>query len=146
MHRPLLPALLLITASIAAQAPTSKIFGQWSEPTGSVIEIFPCGNDLCARMAAISKNAPTKFDEHNPDPALRTHPLCGLQIGYGFHLTGPTHADGGKLYDPKSGKTYSGSMTVDGNELHLRGYIGIKAFGRSEVWTRTSGQHTTCKA
>lgn len=51
--------------------------------------------------------------------------------------TSPGHAEGGTLYDPKSGKTYRGEMTASGNALALRGYIGLKVFGRTETWTRT---------
>jgi len=136
-------AVFLCTIGAPSQT-TSGILGNWREPTGSVIEIFNCGHDVCARMVAISKQATTQLDEKNPDPAARKHPLCGLQIGYGFHLTDPTHADSGKLYDPKSGKTYRGAMTADGNQLHLRGYVGIKAFGRSETWTRADRSAATC--
>ena len=136
-------AFFLCTIDAPAQT-SSGILGDWRDPTGSVIEIFRCNSDVCARMVAISKTAPTQFDEKNPDPAARKHSLCGLQIGYGFHLTDPTHADSGKLYDPKSGKTYRGIMTADGNQLHLRGYIGIKAFGRSETWTRADRSAAVC--
>ena len=131
---------------IPANAQSSGILGDWREPTGSVIEIFHCGTDLCAKMVAISKQAPTQLDKNNPDPKSRTHPLCGLQIGYGFHLSDPAHAEGGRLYDPKSGKTYKGTMTAEGNQLHLRGYIGIKAFGKSETWIRTDRNGATCTA
>ena len=141
-YAPLLLALTLTTHAILAQSP--GILGTWREPTGSAIEIFKCNNDLCARLVAISKQASTQLDEKNPNPAARKRPLCGLQIGYGFHLTDPTHAEGGRLYDPKSGKTYHGAMTAEGNQLHLRGYIGFKAFGRSETWTRTTKETATC--
>jgi len=138
-------SIALFIGTIGACAQTSSgILGDWREPTGSVIEIFRCGHDVCAKMVAISKQATTQLDEKNPDPAARKHPLCGLQIGYGFHLTDPAHADSGRLYDPKSGKTYKGAMTADGDKLHLRGYVGIRAFGRSETWTRTNRSATTC--
>jgi len=77
------------------------------------------------------------LDIHNPDASLRQKLLCGLVIGRGFHATSPTYADGGSLYDPKSGKTYHGEMTANGDQLALRGYIGVKLFGRTETWTRT---------
>jgi uncharacterized protein (DUF2147 family) len=139
-----LAAILLTAACFASEPPSTGILGNWREPTGSVIEIFRCGPDICAKMVAISKQSPSRLDIHNPDPKARTHALCGLQIGYGFHTTDVAHAEGGKLYDPKSGKTYRGSMTADGNHLNLRGYIGFKAFGRSETWTRTGPVNTTC--
>ncbi len=133
-----LSALFLAAAIfVPPPSPAPGIVGYWREPTGSVIEILPCGSDICARMAALSPQAPTHFDEKNPDPAARHRLICGLQIGYGFHATDPNHAEGGRLYDPKSGKTYHGTMTAQGDQLHLRGYVGIKAFGKTETWTRT---------
>lgn len=135
--------LLLTTLTASAQAPQG-VQGFWREPTGSVLQISPCGEDLCATIVALSTKVPEELDTNNPDPSARTHALCGLRIGYGFHLADPTHADAGHLYDPKSGKTYKGTMTAEGNLLNLRGYIGIKAFGRSETWTRTDRSAATC--
>jgi uncharacterized protein (DUF2147 family) len=135
---------LFVSAGIASAQSQSTVLGTWREPGGSVIDIFKCGTDICAKMAAISPQAPSRVDVNNPNPKERTHPLCGLQIGYGFHLGDSAHADGGKLYDPKSGKTYRGTMTAEGSQLHLRGYVGFKAFGRSEVWTRTHGTVAAC--
>jgi uncharacterized protein (DUF2147 family) len=42
----------------------------------------------------------------------------------------------GKIYDPKNGKTYSCKMTLEGNELKVRGYVGFSLLGRTTVWTR----------
>ncbi|MGH9588053.1 MAG: DUF2147 domain-containing protein, partial [Acidobacteriaceae bacterium] len=72
--------------------------------------------------------------------------LCGMKIGTGFKLVDPNRAQDGKLYDPKSGKTYTGSMTRDGNKLNLRGYVGIPFFGRTETWTRAPDSITACRA
>jgi uncharacterized protein (DUF2147 family) len=135
---------LLVPFAAAQKAGAAGILGDWREPTGSVIEIFNCGSDICAKMVAISQQAPSQFDTNNPDASSRKHPLCGLQIGYGFHLIDPAHADGGKLYDPKSGKTYHGTMMAEGDQLHLRGYVGFKAFGKTETWTRASRGSATC--
>ncbi len=138
----ILITFVYFTMGVHAQSRSGGVMGDWREPEGSVIEIFTCGSDVCARMVAMSKQAPTPFDAKNPDPAARKHLLCGLQIGYGFHQSDPEHADGGRLYDPKTGKTYHGTMTAEGDQLHLRGYIGIKAFGRTEIWTRAERNST----
>ena len=133
-------------AAAAQSASASKgVVGTWREPGGSVLQVLPCGADVCAKLTGLSPSVPSKVDGLNPDPALKTRPLCGLQIGTGFHLTDPDHAKDGRLYDPKSGKTYHGAMTAEGDHLHLRGYLGLKAFGRTEEWTRTS-EAPTCKS
>ena len=71
-------------------------------------------------------------------------PLCGLRVGQGFTQTDPQHADGGHVYDPRTGRTYSGSMTAQGNTLKLRGYLGIQLLGRTETWTRVGQGYATC--
>ena len=141
-------SLLLLSAALAAsslcQAQSSPLLGDWREPGGSVIRIASCGDLLCARLVAISPQAPSPFDIHNPDPAKRSNRLCNLQIGTDFHPQGPNQAGDGQLYDPKTGKTYHGELTRDGDTLHLRGYIGIKAFGRTEDWARVSSPKASC--
>ncbi|MDP9040038.1 MAG: DUF2147 domain-containing protein [Acidobacteriota bacterium] len=132
----LTPALLLGRAA-APQEP-SGVLGYWQEPEGSVIRIHPCGSAVCATLVVLSRASPVRLDSHNPDRALQHRPLCGLQIGQGFHLASPGKAEGGTLYDPKSGKTYRGAMTSQGDQLDLRGYIGFSVFGRTERWSRTA--------
>jgi len=131
-------------ASLHAQA--SSIVGDWQEPGGAVIEIEPCTSGLCLRLLSLSPHSPDTTDVNNPDAALRRRALCNLEIGSQFHLSDATHASGGMLYDPKSGRTYRGTMDVEGNSLHLRGYVGIPLFGRTEVWQRVSGTVAPCHA
>lgn len=137
---------LLGLASFAAAQDrgVSGVVGSWRTPGGAIVRVAPCGADVCATLLQLEPGAPTRLDTNNPDPAQHTRKLCGLQIGYGFHLADPAHADDGHLYDPKSGKTYKGAMTSAGDQLDLRGYVGIKAFGRSEHWTRTSQSPKPC--
>lgn len=131
--------LLFCTVACRLQAQSSEVFGYWQEPGGSVLHIAPCGGEtVCATLVKISRTAPKTTDGLNPDPKLRDRPLCGVVIGTGFRLEGSDKAEDGKLYDPKSGKTYKGTIRSEGSVLRLRGYIGIKAFGRSEEWRRTS--------
>lgn len=125
-------------------AQPSGIIGDWRDPTGSVIRIDRCGTQLCLWIASLSPKAPSAADIYNPHPGERSRALCGLQIGSGFTLRDPDQAAGGTLYDPKSGKTYHGSMTAAGSKLELRGYVGIPLFGKSETWTRTTAPADGC--
>ena len=130
----------------SAHAAEDDVFGFWTEPGGSTIHVERCGDAVCAVLAGISKSEPYTTDGENPDPALRTRPLCGLRIGEGFHLQDAGKLEGGKLYDPKSGKTYQGSIEAKGNTLKLRGYVGAKIFGRTEIWSRATADKATCQA
>ena len=114
------------------------VLGYWKEPQGSVIHVETCGEDVSATLVAISPLAPARIDAKNPDENLRQRTLCGLRIGKGFHRTGSDKAEGGVLYDPKSGRTYHGVMTAHGDQMDLRGYVGLALFGRTERWTRTT--------
>jgi uncharacterized protein (DUF2147 family) len=137
-------ALSSALAAAAAQAQSPAMFGYWREPGGSVIRIAPCGARLCAWIVTLSRRKHPDTDTHNPDPKLRARPLCELRIGTRFTATDLRHAGGGRLYDPRSGHTYSGSMTVNGDTLELRGYIGIRLFGRTETWTRVRRPTQSC--
>lgn len=74
-------------------------------------------------------------DAKNPSLKARNKPLLHLVILTDFDFDGREWTDG-KIYDPKSGKTYSSTMKLNGNKLELRGYVGISLFGRTTVWER----------
>lgn len=122
----------------AALAAPTGVIGNWATPEGSVVNIAPCGPEICLTVVKVTPRATETTDNQNPDRSLRARSLCGLRIGSGFHPEGANAATGGHLYDPKTGKTYSGKFELEGESLRLRGYVGISLFGRSEVWQRTS--------
>lgn len=78
-----------------------------------------------------------KLDAKNPDKKLRDRALMNLVILTGLNHKGKNNFDGGKIYDPKSGNTYSckGEL-VDANTLKLRGFIGVSLIGRTDTWKR----------
>jgi uncharacterized protein (DUF2147 family) len=79
-----------------------------------------------------------KIDHKNPKDKLAKRPLMGLQVLSGLEYNGKGKYSGGKIYDPKSGKTYSAKAEmVNNNTLALRGYIGIALAGRTDTWIRT---------
>ncbi len=142
----LLPALLLVAVLPPMKAQTGSILGEWEDPTGSTLRIDKCGHEVCVWITGINRNAPAVTDIHNPNAGLRQRPLCGLRIGTGFKMEHGDRASGGTLYDPKSGNTYHGEMKVEGQQLRLRGYVGITWFGKTEIWKRPAKPVTVCKA
>ena len=45
---------------------------------------------------------------------------------------------GGRIVDPTDGKSYKATLALDGpNRLRVRGYVLVKALGRTQVWRRT---------
>jgi uncharacterized protein (DUF2147 family) len=155
--KPLLFALLILgpisgsrwrapQASGTVTPPPTGIFGDWKSTAGSIVRVEHCGAQVCLALVQLIHTNDITTDVHNPDPALRTRPLCDLHIGTGFTLVDSDHAIGGTLYDPKTGKTYRGSLAADGGRLRLRGYIGIPLFGESQTWTRPTQPVVPCGA
>jgi len=141
--------LVLAGGGVAADA-RDAIFGRWASDN-SILEVGETDGVLHARIVAMldplykqGEDGPVgteRVDLHNPDPALRTRPLLGLDL-----LTQYQYKDGkwqGQLYDPESGKTYKSQITLgsDGT-LQMRGYVGAPMFGRTAEWMPV----TTCSA
>jgi uncharacterized protein (DUF2147 family) len=69
-------------------------------------------------------------------------PLEGVTVMRGLkaEANNPGNWSGGKITDPKNGKTYRCAIEVTngGKSLNVRGYIGIQLLGRTQVWQRAS--------
>ena len=150
--RQLAAAIVALVAGFAAVHVTQAggPEGRWlTQKKDGVVEIYRCADAVCGRLLWFEKQAlqdnPRALDLNNPSAPLRNRSLCGLVILWGFKPDGPDHWSGGSAYDPDSGNTYSGEMTMkaDGH-LSLRGYIGISLFGRSEEWTRSAQPTPRC--
>ncbi len=141
--------MCLVLATQAFAAGPDDILGIWNnQEKEAKIEVYRCGQKYCGKIiwlrmpdypAGSVEGAPgtPKLDNNNPDPNLRSKPRLGLEIVYGFAYAGENRWTDGKVYDPKSGKTYSGKMTlVSPEQLDLRGYMGISLLGRTTSWTR----------
>lgn len=129
----------LLQAGNALADPT----GLWdTEDKEGRVQISPCGDKLCGDLVwiadALDAEGQPKRDEKNPDESLRERPLEGLRILWDMQPSGDgkTWQDG-RVYDPESGKTYQGRITLEGdNVLKLRGFVGTPMFGRTSTWTR----------
>jgi uncharacterized protein (DUF2147 family) len=132
-------AALLSFSGFAQNA--DAILGKWVNSTGEAhIEIFKRNAKYSGKIvwlkAPKDEKGNTKMDFQNPNLNLRSKPILGLQILNDFVFDEDKWTDG-KIYDPKSGKTYSCNITMKSNgDLNLRGYIGISIIGRSEVWKK----------
>lgn len=72
-------------------------------------------------------------------PAPYTNqPILGMDIFKGLKLDGTNTYSQGSIIDPLAGKIYSlkGKIAANGKRLHLRGYLGISAIGRTQTWIR----------
>lgn len=78
-----------------------------------------------------------KVDKNNPDASMREVPLRGYRMLKDFVYQGNGVWEEGTIYDPENGKTYNCEIKLkDDNTIEIRGYIGVKTFGRTDVWKR----------
>jgi uncharacterized protein (DUF2147 family) len=78
-------------------------------------------NPICTHCTGDQKNAPS----------------LGLVIIKGMQRKGLVY-ENGTILDPRNGLVFQAKMTLspDGQQLTLRGYLGIALFGRSQAWKR----------
>ena len=120
-------------------ADEAAIEGRWlsGDKTGWIEIRLVAGKPIGTASGSTDPDEAPRFDDLNPDPALRARSLLGITILQGFTYAGDGVWKGGTIYDPNSGNTYKSTMTlVDRDTLKVRGYIGVSLFGRSDTWTR----------
>lgn len=111
MIRKLIVAGALV-AAMAGPALADAIEGNWKTQSGETAAISPCGGSYCIQ--------------------LKTGKHAGKQIG-------KLKADGGRysgeITDPNNDKTYSGSASISGSSMKMKGCVmGILC--RSQNWTK----------
>ena len=137
-----LAALTLSPALARAQ----DVTGVWLTDDGeAAVEIQPCGDSRCGRIVwlkdPVDSHGQPLRDANNPNASERGRPICGVQILQGVKRQSNDSWDGGSVYDPDEGKTYTVMLKRDGEaRLLVTGYIGMKAFGETVVWTRNDSQ------
>jgi uncharacterized protein (DUF2147 family) len=138
--------LLLPLTRVHAQAPAEpgdRLIGVWEPSHGKArVKIEKIGGKYYGKIVWLREpndpatNAP-KVDKNNPDEALRTVPLRGYRLLKDFIYSGNNEWAEGTIYDPENGSTYSCVIILkDDNTLDIRGFIGVKALGRTDVWKR----------
>ena len=148
MHRMLLPAAVVaMLISLALAAPLHaepSVVGFWEQAddngrvqawfnfvekngvyVGTIAKAFPAlgqkTEETCAKCPGEQKDAP----------------FIGLTIINGMQRQGLSY-ENGTILDPRDGSVYPAVMELspDGQKLTVRGYLGIKLLGQSQVWRR----------
>ncbi|MEQ5787828.1 DUF2147 domain-containing protein [Erythrobacter sp. NFXS35] len=140
-----LAALTFAAALAAATGPAlaaEPVAGRWvTAERDAVVAIKPCGRaaperTLCGTVDKFLVPPPDGHDQrdiNNPDPVLRKRRLLGLPILSGFTADGDLWR--GRIYDPKSGKSYRSVIRRTGaNVLEVKGCIG--PFCQTQIWKR----------
>ena len=121
---------------------SQTIFGKWKtvdDETGienGIVEIYEKAGKVYGRIIEILEKEKKHFKCEMCEGEDKNKPVLGLVIIKGLKKKGDFF-EGGKITDPKNGKSYHCKMILEGKDkLIVRGYIGISLFGRSQTWFR----------
>jgi uncharacterized protein (DUF2147 family) len=139
----LLAAFLPAFAADPAPPATATPVGLWrtvSDVDGKAkghVRIREENGELSGVIEAILD--PAKQDEvcEKCDGALHNQKVLGLRFLWGMRRDGDGWR-GGEILDPDNGNVYSCKMSLsaDGRELRVRGFLGISLLGRTQTWYR----------
>jgi uncharacterized protein (DUF2147 family) len=137
MHTAILALGLLLVGTRAFAA--DPVEGEWiTSQSGSKVRIGACPNkpqEMCGVVSWLPAANANDLDKKNPNAALRNRPILGVATVSGFKQAAPGKWTGGKLYDPGSGKTYNGKISVnpDGT-LKVEGCVLMVC--QAQTWKR----------
>ena len=142
-------AVMCLVGTNASAETDGSIFGRWMSASGrGIIEIYHCADKLCGRIVwlkLVNRDGEPVKDIKNSDPQLQQRPLCGMNMLGNFHQTDDSHWEGGWIYNPENGETYSANIALESaNVLKLRGYIGISLLGETQTWARAASPLGSC--
>ncbi|MEZ5961233.1 MAG: DUF2147 domain-containing protein [Hyphomonadaceae bacterium] len=124
----LVPIVLIFSPALgepARAATPNHLAGDWATPgLGAVVRLSPCATDrerVCGRLIWAW------------DPARIQRSAIGAEMLRDFRWRNDAWVDG-EVFNPEDGRTYSGSLRLDGDVLRLRGCAG--PFCQTQVWRR----------
>ncbi len=146
--RGVLSILVILTAAaaVAKEPPQLTAAGLWERVDSSGapaawFRILDCNGIYQGKMVRIFSSPPGQKPEDwrctNCTGAQRNAPVIGLTFINGMRRDGLSY-EGGSILDPRTGLVYGARMDLspDGNQLSVRGYLGIPLLGHTEVWRR----------
>jgi uncharacterized protein (DUF2147 family) len=134
--------LALAAWPAAAQDAESAPYGVWMpEDEESMVEIYECGEAMCGRVVWMlegrGEDGEILTDIYNPDPALRSVPVLGLEIMTDITPTEEDKVWQGRVYNPKDGRTYDFWLTVKTEQqITIQGCGLYNLICQTHTWNR----------
>jgi uncharacterized protein (DUF2147 family) len=136
---------LVVAAPLAIGVPQRTAAGLWErvDNSGAPVawfRIIDCNGVFEGKMAKIFSRTgenPSEWRCTGCAGDQKNAPVIGLTFIKGMRRSGRAY-EGGSILDPRSGLIYSARMELspDGDQLEVRGYLGIPILGQSEFWRR----------
>jgi uncharacterized protein (DUF2147 family) len=110
----------IMVLGVAGAALADGPYGTWTRPsTGGKVSFYACGDKLCAKVVSDPKNKANN----------------GTVIMSGAAKTG-ANAWTGDLLNLDDGNTYTGTVTISGGGLTLKGCALAGLLCKSETWSQ----------
>jgi uncharacterized protein (DUF2147 family) len=128
-----------------AQVPVNKLLvGTWKCTTYDVtVYAFENGGKVYANLLSFPCSHKPKMplsahkDEHNPNKALRTRNMLGIQVLSNLVFEGKNKWVNGTVYVPATGQTFSVYIKLlSTNQIIIHGFIGFEFFGKSLLFNK----------
>jgi|SRR5581483_5904351 len=124
---------------------SDRICGKWmAAEKNLIVQVYKLGDQFRAKILWFKDDPSLPMDEwrdkHNPDPALRSRKILGLEIlrDLKYDKDDDSWQDG-MIYDAKHGHEWNASGYIDNRGLlHVRGYWHFKFIGRTMLFHRVN--------
>lgn len=143
MRKLIVLCALMLTSTFVIAQKADAIVGVWEPGNGKArVKIDNIDGKFYGRIVWLKEpNDPNtgkpKTDVNNSDASMKNVPLRGYRMLKDFEYKGKGIWEEGTIYDPETGNTYTSIITMkDENTLDIRGYVGVKTFGRSDTWRK----------
>lgn len=134
--------LLTFALSLFGVMSFAQIEGKWktiddeTKQAKSIVEIYKKGDQYFGKISQLlikpaNPNCTACKDDR------KNKPILGMEIIRGLKKDGDEFT-GGTITDPKTGKTYKCTITRNGDNLNVRGYVGLSFIGRSQTWQKAN--------
>ena len=134
--------LFMLVSGCRAQNTPDAILGTWITKAGNCkIEVYKQSEEFKAKIVWLKEdnNGMNDYiDKKNPDPALRTRKLLGMDVVHGLHYDAEENAYiDGVIYDARNGKKWdSVAWLTDDSLLKVKGYWVFKFLSQTNTFKR----------